>query len=78
MFLALAFPSTYLFWHTPAAQVTLRPFSPAGFQAAGNPGVTLVAPYSWCTSAAPASVAGMAVSGAAVPGGFRVHGSPYE
>jgi hypothetical protein len=50
--------------HTP--QVALRPFSSAGFQAAGNPGVTFVAPYSWCSAGS--SVAGMASSGAPIPG----------
>ena len=48
-------------------QVALRPFTEEGFQSAGNPGITFVAPEEWCTSAA--AVAGVAVTGPSIPGG---------
>ena len=51
----------------PSSQVALRPFTEEGFQSAGNPGITFVAPEEWCTSAA--AVAGVAVTGPSIPGG---------
>lgn len=53
-----------------APQVALRPFTEEGFQSAGNPGITFLAPEEWCASTT--AVAGVPVTGPNIPGRCEV------
>ena len=45
----------------------MRPFTPSGFQSAGNPGVTFVVPSTWCSNT---GISQMFTVGPSIPGAF--------